>query len=195
VPISFPWGNALVYRAVGEAPPAAGRGGGGREGGAAAAGRQGGAPAGGTSEGADNALSLDGLDALLARAAEHAPGWRTINLRIPASDRAPVVFAIDRGDGGQPHLRSTLTLDRASGRIVSDETFSSLTLGRRIRNTMRFAHTGEVLGIPGQTVAGLVTFGSLVLAWTGIALTLRRFRGWLRRRHSGSVAVRDANAA
>jgi hypothetical protein len=40
-----------------------------------------------------------------------------------------------------------------------------------------------------------VTFGSLVLAWTGIALTLRRFRGWLRRRHSGSVAVRDANAA
>ncbi len=47
---------------------------------------------------------------------------------------------------------------------------------------MRFAHTGEVLGIPGQTIAGLVTFGGAVLVWTGIALALRRFRAWLRRR-------------
>jgi uncharacterized iron-regulated membrane protein len=228
VPISFPWGNALVYRAVGEEPPAAGRGGAGREGGAAAAGRQGGAREGGAGAAAaseagpprgeragrpadgqraqaqssdgesparEDVVSLDGLNALWTRAEQQVPGWRTINLRIPTSARAPVVFAIDRGDGGQPHLRSTLTLDRASGRVVSDENFSTLTLGRRIRNTMRFAHTGEVLGIPGQTVAGLVTFGSLVLAWTGIALTLRRLRNWLRRRQSGQAGMRDATAA
>ncbi len=228
VPISFPWGNAFVYRAVGEEPPAAGRGGAGREGGAAAAGRQGGAREGGAGAAAareggpprgeraerpadgqraqaqasdgesparEDAVSLDGLNALWTRAEQQVPGWRTINLRIPTSARAPVVFAIDRGDGGQPHLRSTLTLDRASGHVVSDENFSTLTLGRRIRNTMRFAHTGEVLGIPGQTVAGLVTFGSLVLAWTGIALTLRRLRNWLRRRQSGQAGMRDATAA
>ena len=181
VPISFPWGNALVYRAVGEAPPAAGRGGG----------REGAPPAGG----GERVVSFAGLNELWARADQHVPGWRTISLRVPASERAPVVFAIDRGDGGQPHLRSTLTLERASGRVISDETFSSLTLGRRIRNTMRFAHTGEVLGIAGQTVAGLVTFGSLVLAWTGIALTLRRFQAWRRRRRSEPVEARDATAA
>jgi uncharacterized iron-regulated membrane protein len=193
VPISFSWGNALVYRAVGEQPPPSGRGGAGRNGAEPIreTGREGGpAAAGGRSAG----LSHEGLNALWASAEQHVPGWRTINLRIPTSDRAPVVFAIDRGDGGQPHLRSTLTLDRASGRVISDETFSRLTLGRRIRNTMRFAHTGEVLGIPGQTVAGLVTFGSLVLAWTGIALALRRFRSWLRRRDAGQTAARDEAA-
>jgi uncharacterized iron-regulated membrane protein len=135
------------------------------------------------------------LNALWTRAEQESPGWRTINLRLPASDRAPVVFAIDRGDGGQPHLRATLTLARQSGEVVSDERFSNLTLGRRIRNVMRFAHTGEVLGLPGQTVAGLVTFGSVVLVWTGIALALRRLRNWLRRRAGDAEAVRDAAAA
>jgi uncharacterized iron-regulated membrane protein len=93
-----------------------------------------------------------------------------------------VVFAIDKGDGGQPQHRSTLTLDRRTGDVVTYEAFSDLTLGRRIRNVMRFAHTGEVLGIPGQTLAGAVTFGGVMLVWTGIALALRRFRSWLRRR-------------
>ena len=178
VPISFPWGSALVYRAVGEQPPApAGRGGG-----------RGQAEAG--------PPSVAGIDALWARAERQVPGWRTINLRLSTSDRAPAVFAIDRGDGGQPHLRSTLTLDRRTGEVVSYEDFSSLTLGRRIRNTMRFAHTGEVLGLAGQTIAGVATFGSLVLAWTGIALAWRRFRTWTRRRREPvKTVVSDATAA
>ena len=47
---------------------------------------------------------------------------------------------------------------------------------------MRFAHTGEVLGIPGQTIAGVVSAGGAVLVWTGFALAWRRFRAWLKRR-------------
>ena len=116
VPISFPWGNALVYRMVGEEPPAPR--GGGRGGGAAEA------PGGGAGRGEQRAaraeVSLDGLAGLLARAEQQEPNWRTINLRLPNSGDAPVVFAIDRGDGGQPHLRSTLTLTRA-GEIVTYE--------------------------------------------------------------------------
>jgi uncharacterized iron-regulated membrane protein len=164
VPISFRWASDAVYRAVGEQPPApAARGGG----------------AGGRREGGEpEAASIDGLNALWTRAEQQVPGWRTINLRVPASDRAPVVFAIDKGDGGQPQHRSTLTLARQTGEVVTFEDFSSLTLGRRIRNVMRFAHTGEVLGIPGQTLAGLVSAGGVVLVWTGIALTLRRFNAW-----------------
>jgi len=241
VPISFPWGNALVYRAVGEAPPAAGGGrerGAGRQGGGGPAGAraegprgegsrgegaraeggraegqraeaaraEGARPEGPRGEGArpegrerrgegggegrgDRGPVLEGLNARVAQAAERVPDWRTINLRVPAGPEAPVVLAIDRGDGGQPHLRSTLTVNRATGEVVSYEAFTDLTLGRRIRNIMRFAHTGEVLGIPGQTVAGLVTAGGAVLVWTGIALTLRRFRAWLsRRRHQPSAA-------
>jgi len=118
----------------------------------------------------------------VASAKGQVPGWRTINLRVPASDRAPVVFAIDLGDGGQPQNRSTLTLERASGNVVSFETFSDQSLGRRLRSISRFAHTGEVLGLPGQTSAGLATAGAVVLVWTGLALALRRLRAWLGRR-------------
>ena len=171
-PISFPWANALVYRAVGEEPPAArGRegGGGGREG--RAGGREGRA-----------APPLDGLNNLWARAEQQVEGWRTINVRVPESERAPVVFAIDKGDGGQPQLRSTLTLDRATGAVVTYEGFDNQSLGRRLRSISRFAHTGEVLGIPGQTIAGLATAGGAVLVWTGMALAWRRWRAWIKRR-------------
>jgi uncharacterized iron-regulated membrane protein len=182
VPISFPWANALVYRAAGEAPPAQG-GQSGREGG----GRDGGLPR----ESPRAQTSLAGLDGLWATAEHQVPGWRTISLRIPASDRAPVVFAIDRGDGGQPQLRSTLTLDRATGAVISYEAFSDQSLGRRLRSVSRFAHTGEVLGLPGQTIAGLATAGALVLVWTGLALSLRRFRLWLGRRAARMAESED----
>jgi uncharacterized iron-regulated membrane protein len=106
------------------------------------------------------------------------------------------VFAIDKGDGGQPQHRSTLTLDRASAAVVSYEAFSDQSLGRRLRSISRFAHTGEVLGLPGQTIAGLVTAGAVVLVWTGIALTLRRFRAWIARgKREESVEARKASAA
>jgi uncharacterized iron-regulated membrane protein len=184
MPISFPWANALVYRAVGEEPPQQGGRGG----------REGGAGEGGVTE----APTVAGLNALWTVAEKQVPGWRTINVRIPASDRAPVVFAIDKGDGGQPQHRSTLTLNRATGEVVSFEAFADQSLGRRLRSISRFAHTGEVLGIPGQTIAGLATAGAVVLVWTGIALSLRRFRTWVARRgkrQTEVVAARDASAA
>jgi uncharacterized iron-regulated membrane protein len=92
------------------------------------------------------------------------------------------VFGIDRGGGGQPQLRSTLSFDRASGAVLSYETFADQSLGRRLRSVLRFAHTGEVLGITGQTIAGLASAGGAFLVWTGIALALRRLRASIKRR-------------
>jgi len=189
VPISFPWGTALVYRAVGEEPPPARGGGGGRGG---RGGGEAGGPAQGRAEGPGarggepGPVSYDGISTLMAQAQRQEDGWRTVNLRLPSADNAPLVFAIDRGDGGQPHLRSTLTLSR-TGEVVTYESFASQSPGRRLRSIMRFAHTGEVLGLPGQTVAGLVSAGGAVLVWTGIALAWRRFRAWTRRRGARPV--------
>jgi uncharacterized iron-regulated membrane protein len=87
-----------------------------------------------------------------------------------------------------------LTLSRA-GEVASYESFASLTTGRRIRNVMRFAHTGEVLGLAGQTVAGLVSAGGAVLVWTGIALALRRFGAWIKRRRQELEPVSVRNPA
>jgi uncharacterized iron-regulated membrane protein len=166
VPISFSWGNALVYRLVGEEPPRPARPAG---------------PEGARREAGRRTPPTDGLDALWARAEQQVSGWQSINLRLPTSLSAPVVFAIDRGNGGQPQLRSQLTFDRKTGSVTKWEPFASQTLGRRIRSISRFTHTGEAFGVTGQTIAMIASAGGAVLVYTGLALALRRFVAWRKR--------------
>ena len=181
VVISFPWASNLVYRAVGETPPAprppaAPAGEGARSSGGMAAAR-----------GATPAPRLDGLDPLVARATARVPDWRSITLTLPTKSDAPATFAIDAGMGGQPQKRAELQLDRATGEEVRWQPFSAGTPGRRLRSILRFAHTGEVLGAFGQTIAGVVSLGAVFLVYTGLALTLRRFVKWTRRRRRFGV--------
>lgn len=165
VVISYSWAGNLVYRAAGEEPPPPRT-----------------APPAGARPEAPAEVSTEGLDPLVRRAERQVAGWRTISFQLPAEAAAPVTFSIDGGTGGQPQYRSQLTLDRATAGVVKWEPFASYTPGRQARSVLRFAHTGEVLGVPGQTVAGIASLGAAVLAWTGLALTWRRFRAWLARR-------------
>ena len=174
MPISFPWANALVYRLVGEAPPP-----------------QAAARPANTPQPGGEAQTFAGLDAAWARAEEQVAGWRTITLRLPADARAPLVFTIDRGGAGQPQYRGTFTADRSTGEPIRWEPFEAQSPGRRIRSVSRFLHTGEVLGIAGQTIAGLASLGAVVLVWTGLALSCRRFFSRSRARQQ----QRDAAAA
>lgn len=160
LPMSFPWANMLIYRAAGEAPPRPAEPG-------ARAQLGNGAPSAG------QPARFDGLNALWARAERQVAGWRTISARITrATD--PVAFTIDRGTGGQPQLRGTLTLDRRSAAVVRWETFADQTPGRRLRTLARFTHTGETLGLGGQTVAASACAAAVALVATGMAMALRR---------------------
>jgi uncharacterized iron-regulated membrane protein len=129
-------------------------------------------------------LNLEGLHTLWSRAEQQLSGWQSISLRLPSSANAPLVFTIDQGNGGQPQKRAQLTLNRTTGEVVRWEPFSSMTLGRRLRMVLQFAHTGEVAGIIGQTIAGVVSAGASLLVYTGLALSWRRFRAWQARRRS-----------
>lgn len=179
VPISYPWASNLVYRLAGDAPPAQ-----------AAAPQQRAPERGG--ERAPQTFVAHGLDGAWSVAQAQIPEWRTMSTRLASSERAPVVITVDEGYGGQPQKRTTLTLDRANATVSKAETFESLSAGRRLRSWLRFAHTGEIYGLTGQTVAGLVTAGGSVLVYTGIALALRRFAAWLKRRFSSSVVESKA---
>ena len=128
------------------------------------------------------------LETLVATAAAQMPDWKTISVALPAANAPRVVLTLDSGDGGQPQKRATLTLDRRTGAAVRWEPFSSQSPGRRARTWLRFAHTGEVYGLAGQTVAGLVTAGGAVLVWTGLALALRRFVRWRKRSAASAMA-------
>jgi uncharacterized iron-regulated membrane protein len=166
MPISFPWANAAVYRIVGEAPPAPAP--------------RPAAPAGQATPSNDAAAAVTGLDAAAALALRHVEDWRTITARTPASASAPFVFTIDRSTAGQPQYRGTLTIARDGQ--VGWEPFEALTPGRRLRSFSRFLHTGEVFGIPGQTIAAIASSGAVFLVWTGTALAVRRLWASVRRR-------------
>jgi uncharacterized iron-regulated membrane protein len=190
VVFSYPWANDLVYRSVGEEPPARGapRGVPGPTGNAgAAANAPSAAPA---ASGPDGALRDAGApvrpsdwgasgerptyDDLLARAAAEAGEWRTLTLNVPAADAATVRIGVDRGNGGQPQHRHTLVLDAATGAVQAWQPFSSQSTGQKARSWIRFLHTGEALGVLGQTLAGIVSLTSLLMVWTGLALAYRR---------------------
>lgn len=174
VVMSYPWANALVYRIAGGAAPVQQGNREGREG------------------RASQEIALTGLNELWSTAERQSPGWQSVSLRLPASDRAPVVFTIEMEDGIRPQTRATLTLDRKTGEVKQWETFSSGDPGRKLRTWLRFVHTGEFYGAAGQTVAGLASAGAALLAWTGLSLALRRLRNRQARRENSVSKKQDA---
>jgi uncharacterized iron-regulated membrane protein len=199
--IGYPWASDLVYKAVGEAPPP--RNAGGQQGGSGAPGAAQPAVAGGRGETPvgdqiggrrGNSAELGQMPtervapavtyaAALAMALPLMPEWKAATLQLPKPDAKTIAVTLDRGTGGQPHLRATVQIAKTSGAVDKFQPFDSLTTGRQVRNVLRFAHTGEVLGLLGQTLAGLVSLASVVLVVTGITLSIRRASAALDRRN------------
>jgi uncharacterized iron-regulated membrane protein len=174
VVISYGWAGDLVFRVVGEAPPPRAP-----EGGEA----RGGVPRGGQRRAATSEPPPTvSLDAVVARAQSRMLDWRILTVTLPKAADTTFTVAVDRGTGGEPQKRATIVMARATGTELSWKPFAANTPGRRLRSVLRFAHTGEVLGLAGQTVAMLVSLGGAVLVWTGLALSARRLQAWRARR-------------
>jgi len=108
----------------------------------------------------------------LDTAKTHAPaGWTGLRLRAPEKPgKGPVINFRGRADGA------------ATGNLVlaPDGSFLSYKpagtdLVPRLRALARPLHTGVFLGLPGQLLIILAALSALVLAWTGGALSWRRF--------------------
>ena len=117
------------------------------------------------------------LQALVASAVAETPGWRTMTISLPESIHEPVVVAVDRVTGRQPSKSEDLLFDRATGEMVGRAGYPTFSRGFKIRRWLRFAHTGEVYGVIGQSIAGVVSLGVAVMVWTGLAMSWRRFFG------------------
>jgi uncharacterized iron-regulated membrane protein len=89
---------------------------------------------------------------------------------------------VDAGLSGQPQLKSTVTGDKSTGEVIRLEQFKDMDRGLRAWIWMRFVHTGEYYGFVGQTIAGIASAAGVILVWTGLALTFRRYIAWTRRR-------------
>ncbi|MFN3322104.1 MAG: PepSY-associated TM helix domain-containing protein [Bryobacteraceae bacterium] len=120
-----------------------------------------------------------GLNQAWRQAEAAVPGWQSITWRPGNGDT--ISLAIAGSHRGRVDLRSTMVVNQATG-AVEHQTFEKLGRGRQWRMWLRFLHTGEALGVAGQTIAGIVSLGGAFLVWTGLALAWRRFRAWRARR-------------
>jgi uncharacterized iron-regulated membrane protein len=126
------------------------------------------------------------LETLVAQAERRLPTWRTLIVRLPARDGSPVAISMSNREHWNGFARSTLTLDGTTGAEVRWEPYAQSSLGQKVRGWLRFAHTGEIGGIPGEAIAGAASLGGAFLVWTGISLALRRFAAWRARRRASS---------
>jgi uncharacterized iron-regulated membrane protein len=117
-----------------------------------------------------------GLEVLLAAAIREVPGWRSVVLRLsPGEGRDRAVTLIVKLPHARPRFATVqVTVDPFTGRVLRKEEYSDLGPGRRARLWLRFLHTGEALGWPGQLAAGVAAVGAAVLVWTGLAMAWRR---------------------
>ena len=167
---NYSWANNLVYRLAGEEPPIRSS----------------------VSDETANAVVADRIPyaELVDTAKTYSDDWRTLSLSIGDTTSTATTITIDEGDGGQPQKRHALTLDVSSGDVITWAPFTSQTAGRQARRWVRFLHTGEALGITGQTIAGLASFAAILMVWTGLALAIRRFLRWLaRQRRTREIEV------
>ena len=104
---------------------------------------------------------------------EGEPGARAG--RGPAGSRA-LMLMVKQRDAWPRSANLTIWLDPFSGEPLRAEGFSDVTGGRRAQIWMRYLHTGEALGWPGQLAALVAAAACGMLVWTGTALAWRRFR-------------------
>jgi uncharacterized iron-regulated membrane protein/flavodoxin len=163
--MSYPWANNLLYTLTGSEPPPRAQGPAGPQ----AQQRRGGGEA-------RERKPLASFDAFFARAEQQVPGWVTIMMRLPARGDGPVNLLIQEPSAPHVFARSQLTLNQSSAETVKWEPYAAASTGRKLRVWVRGLHTGEALGLVGQTVAGLASLGGCFLVWTGLAMAWRRFR-------------------
>ena len=161
--ISYPWATRLVYRAFGSTPPKQQQPNNERNGGKL-----------------EVALLVRLSTTARAEASRVAPRWQSISIRLPLATKGPVAIALDEGNGARPDKRSQLMLDPKTARLVEQKTYATQEAGAQARAWLRWIHTGEAGGIPGQVLAMLATAAAVVLVCTGVALALRRFARSLR---------------
>jgi uncharacterized iron-regulated membrane protein len=184
--ISYRAVSNLIYRVAGEAPPAGGGG-------------PGAAPAVVVPAPPPGAAPL-ALEALVQAAGRAVPDWKSITLRNPRAAGGPgrdaklpaVTLSLKHQGGWPPFATTQLALDPFTGQVLRREGYGEYTAGRRVRSWLRFLHTGQALGWPGQLVAGLVSLAAVVMVWTGLALAWRRLVP--RRRRAAEPAAEPGSA-
>ncbi len=155
--MAYPWANQLLFRTFGEQVPL-------KQG---SAGRS-------DQEKPPAAILTTGLDRVAEVARNEMPDWKAMSLELPVNDSKPYSVTVTDAGRGRPDRRVELLIDRQNFQILTREGFDKLSPATRLRQLVRWTHTGEIGGVFGQLLAALACLATILLVWTGYALTWRR---------------------
>ncbi|WP_395743577.1 PepSY-associated TM helix domain-containing protein [Prosthecobacter sp.] len=115
--------------------------------------------------------------AWMHRIQQQYPGWRSILLQNGASPNQNGLLALTVKYGTFRQVTRSLDIkfDTRGGQIIEERGWSSGDGSGRARSIARLGHTGEFFGTWGQWAALLSCLAGLVLVYTGLALSWRRF--------------------
>ena len=169
--MAYPSANRLLFAAFGETPPARQaqepRGGNGAPAGSRADRRN--TPTAG-------AVNATEVAELIHAAVREVPQWRQLEI-APPGQKTPTLWAVTVSDAGRgrPDRRKMLEFEATTLRFLDRQSGSSESPAVRARRVIRWIHTGEAGGWWGQLLAVTACMATLVLVWTGMALSWRRF--------------------
>ncbi|MBD5781770.1 PepSY domain-containing protein [Pelagicoccus sp. NFK12] len=120
------------------------------------------------------------LDQLIQSTKDAYPEWTSIGFALPkpAADgevSRPVTLNLVEPDYMPNRAWTPVEVDPYTGKILKAIDFYERSPGLRARVWVRFIHTGAGFGFWGKVIASLFTAASLVLVYTGFALSYRRF--------------------
>ncbi len=121
-------------------------------------------------------------EAAVANIEKEFPDWRTISLEYPEPATAgelaaPLDLGVTVPDMMPSRAFAPVKADPYTGEILQAVRFEDRSLALQTRVWIRFIHTGAAFGLVGKIIASIATAASLVLVYTGFALSWRRFFG------------------
>ncbi len=172
VVISFEWAHKLVFVAAGEKPPIH------RDF------RMTFVPPVEVADRGEDAARAS-WETIVASVERAIPEWQSMGLNLGASNPAaepakvgtvlPVQVAVTVPDYMPNRAYIPVEVDPYDGQVLRAIRLKDRSAGLQARIWIRFLHTGAAFGLVGKIVATLATLGSLVLVYTGFALSYRRF--------------------
>jgi len=128
-----------------------------------------------------------GWPEILASVERAFPAWRSIQIPWSDAKKSTITIAVNEGYEGEPHKRNSVTVDRATAVVTQVQRWENREAADRARAIVRLGHSGELGGLLGQALAGAGCLAGVLLVYTGLALSWRRFFG--RKASPSSIAA------
>lgn len=129
------------------------------------------------------------LSDLFAAAQKVEPVWVSISLRMPQKPGGPVNATVQIPHGWHPYPRTLVTLNARTAEVTKADLFSKQNMGVRLRVWVKPVHTGEAGGLIGQILMFLASGGAVMLVWTGVSLSLRRYASYRAKKKSVKLSI------